>query len=71
MMRSSSPLDPRAMLGAVKARPGGAFARRKVSPTAGLDCPCADASDDVQAGTKERSHGTNKGTTRHEELSMT
>jgi hypothetical protein len=33
---SSSPLDPRAMLGAVKARPSVACARRKVSPTAAL-----------------------------------
>src|SRR6202795_3324082 len=32
---------PRAVLGAVKARPGNAGARRKPSGTAGLDRPCA------------------------------
>jgi hypothetical protein len=39
MMRSSDPLDPRAVLGAVKARPGSGRARREVSATAGLDGP--------------------------------
>jgi hypothetical protein len=33
--------DPRAVLGAVKARPGGGRARRQDSTTAGLDGPCA------------------------------
>ena len=34
-MQASDPLDPRAVLGAVKARPGNAGARRKPSATAG------------------------------------
>jgi hypothetical protein len=41
MQASSNPLDPRAVLGAVKARPGNAGASRKPSATAGLDRPCA------------------------------
>jgi hypothetical protein len=40
-MQASDPLDPRAGLGAVKARPGNAGARRKPSATASLDRPCA------------------------------
>jgi hypothetical protein len=54
MMRSSDPLDLRAVLGAVKARPGSGRATWEVSATAGLDRPCARRVDDVQAGTKER-----------------
>jgi hypothetical protein len=46
-MQASDPLDPRAVLGAVKAQPGNAGARRKPSATAGLDRV-------LQAGTKER-----------------
>lgn len=38
-MQASDPLDPRAVLGAVKARPGNAGAGRKQSATAGLDRP--------------------------------
>jgi hypothetical protein len=40
-MQASDPLDPRAVLGAVKAQPGDAGASRKPSATAGLDRPCA------------------------------
>ena len=40
-MQASDPLDPRAVLGAVKAQPGNAGARGKPSATAGLDRPCA------------------------------
>jgi hypothetical protein len=40
-MHASNPLDPRAVLGAVKAQPGNAGASRKPSATAGLDRPCA------------------------------
>ena len=36
-MRSSDPFDPRAVLGAVKARPGNGSARCEASATAGLD----------------------------------
>ena len=54
-MQASDPLDPRAVLGAVKARPGNAGASRKPRATAGLDRPCAgDAIDVLRAGTKER-----------------
>jgi hypothetical protein len=54
MMWSSDPLDSRAVLGAVKARPAIGRARSEVSATASLDRPCARRIDDVQAGTKER-----------------
>jgi hypothetical protein len=40
-MQASDTLDPRAVLGAVKARPGNAGARRTPNATAGLDRPCA------------------------------
>ena len=40
-MQASDPLDPRSVLGAVKAQPGNAGASRKPSATAGLDRPCA------------------------------
>ena len=54
-MQASDTLDPRAVLGAVKARPGNAGARRKPSATAGLDRALArDAIDVLRAGTKER-----------------
>src|ERR1700756_240462 len=60
-------LDPRAVLGAVKARPGGGRARRQDRTTAGLDGPLRAARLRAQAGTKERPPGTNKGTGRSEE----
>jgi hypothetical protein len=41
MQASSDSLEPRAVLGAVKAQPGNAGASRKPSATAGLDRPCA------------------------------
>ena len=41
MQASSNPLDPRAVLGAIKARPSNAGDSRKPSATAGLDRPCA------------------------------
>jgi hypothetical protein len=53
-MQTSEPLDPRAVLGAVKALPGNAGASRKPSATAGLDRPARDAIDVLRAGTKER-----------------
>ena len=53
-MQASDPLDPRAVLGAVKARPGNAGASRKPSATAGLDRPARDATHVLRAGTKER-----------------
>src|SRR5260370_1345777 len=40
-MQASDPLDPRALLGAVKAQPGNAGPTRNPSATAGLDRPCA------------------------------
>jgi hypothetical protein len=60
-----------AVLGAVKARPGRGRARRQDSTTAGLDGPLRAARLRAQAGTKERPPGTNKGTARSEERSMT
>jgi hypothetical protein len=53
-MQASDPPDPRAVLGAVKAQPGNAGARRKPSATAGLDRPCARRDRRLRAGTKER-----------------
>ena len=54
-MQASDPLEPRAVLGAVKAQPGNAGASRKPSATAGLDrAPARDAIDVLRAGTKER-----------------
>ena len=53
-MQASDPLDPRAVLGAVKAQPGNARARRKPSATAGLDRPCARRDPALRARTKER-----------------
>jgi hypothetical protein len=49
-MQASDPLDPRAVLGAVKAQPGNAGARRKPSAKAGLDRPCARRDRRLQAG---------------------
>ena len=54
MMQASDPLDPRAVLGPVKAWPGNAGASRKPSATANLDRPCARRILHLQAGTKER-----------------
>jgi hypothetical protein len=53
-MQASDPLDPRAVLGAVKAQPGNAGASRKPSATAALTAPARDAIDVLRAGTKER-----------------
>jgi hypothetical protein len=70
-MQASDPLDPRAVLGAVKAQPGNAGARRKPSATAGLDRSCARR-DRRSAGRDEGTvPGSNKGTERYEEQAMT
>jgi hypothetical protein len=70
-MRSPSPLDPRTVLGAVKARPGIARARGEVIATAGLDRPSARRGQRC-AGTGEGTAiGMNKGTTRDEGHAMT
>src|SRR5262249_17719012 len=70
-MRSRpDPLDPRAVLGPVKAWPGNAGARGKASATASLDDPLRAARLHAQAGTKEQPSGTNKGTGRNEEQWM-
>ena len=53
-MQPSDPLDPRAVLGAVKALAGNVGASRKPSATAGLHRPARDAIDVLRAGTKER-----------------
>ena len=70
-MQSSDPLDPRAVLGAVKAQPGNAGASRKPSATAGLDRPLR-ATRSTSAGRDEGTAiGSNKGTGRYEEQAMT
>ena len=54
-MRASDPLDPRAVLGAVKPQPGNAGASRKPSARRpDLTAPARDAIDVLRAGTKER-----------------
>ena len=70
-MQVSDPLDPRAVLGTVKAQPSSMEARGRACPTASLDRPCARRVRSPQAGTKERPPGTNKGTAQIKELSMT
>jgi hypothetical protein len=54
-MQASDPLDPRAVLGAVKAQPGNApkpAASQARRPA--LTAPARDAIDVLRAGTKER-----------------
>jgi hypothetical protein len=60
-MQASDPLDPRALLGAVKARPGNAGAGRKQSATAGLDRPCARRDRRSADRDKGTALGSNKG----------
>jgi hypothetical protein len=60
-MQASDPLDPRAVLGAVKAQPGNAGASRKPSATAGLDRPPLRATRSTSAG---RDEGTALGRTK-------
>ena len=48
-MQASDPLNPRAVLGAVKAQPGNAGASRKPSATAGLDRPTSAGRDEGTA----------------------
>jgi hypothetical protein len=71
MMRSSDPLDPRAVLGALKARPGSA--QRDVSsvPRPALIAPARDAIDVVRAGTKERPQARTKELRELKEHAMT
>ena len=53
MMQSSTLLNRRTVLGAVKARLG-STSDTQVTANAGLDRPCARRALDAQAGTKER-----------------
>jgi transposase len=66
MRRRPNQRDPRAVLGPVKAWPGNMDPRGKISATASLDGPLRAARPRSQAGTKERPHGTNKGTDHQE-----
>ena len=50
-MQASDPLDPRAMLGAVKAQPGNAEPAASQARWPALTAPARDA---MRAGTKER-----------------
>jgi len=52
---SSQPRKARAVLAAIKARPGGAATRRTESATAGLDGGCARRATTIAVGTKKRS----------------
>ena len=53
-MQASDPLDPRAVLGAVKARPGNAGATASQARRPALTASARDAIDVLRAGTKER-----------------
>ena len=70
-MQAPDLLDPRAVLGAVKARPGAAGASRKPGPTAGLDRPCARRDRRSVGRDEGTAFGSNKGTARYEEQAMT
>jgi hypothetical protein len=70
-MQSPDLLDPRAVLGAVKARPGSGRARREVSVTAGLDRACARRDRRCAGRDEGTALGTNKGTAQDKERSMT
>jgi hypothetical protein len=53
-MQSPNPFDPRAVLGAVKARPGTPEPAASQARRPALTAPARDAIDVVQAGTRER-----------------
>jgi hypothetical protein len=53
-MRSSNPLEPCTVFGAVKARPGSATQHAKSPRRPALTAPARGAIRNVQAGTKER-----------------
>jgi hypothetical protein len=61
-MQASDPLDPRAVLGAVKAQPGNIGANRKPGATAGLDRPCARRDRRSVGRDEGTALGSNKGT---------
>ena len=61
-MQTSDPLDPRAVLGAVKAQPGNIGANRKPGATAGLDRPCARRDRRSVGRDEGTAPGSNKGT---------
>jgi hypothetical protein len=70
-MQSPDLLDPRAVLGTVKARPGSAQRGVRSAVTAGLDRACARR-DRRYAGRDEGTAlSTNKGTAQDKERSMT
>lgn len=69
-MQTPDPLDPRAVLGAVKARPGDTQPAVSQGRRLALTAPARDAIDVLQAGTKERPFGPNKGTMRYQEQAM-
>ncbi len=54
MQASPDPLDPRAVLGAVKAQPGNAGAAASQAQRPALTAPARGAIDVLRAGTKER-----------------
>ena len=53
-MQASDPLDPRAVLGAVKAQPGNPEPAVSQARRPALTAPARDAIDVLQAATKER-----------------
>jgi hypothetical protein len=61
-MQAPDPLDPRAVLGAVKAQPGNAGASRKPSTTAGLDRRLRATRSTLCGSGRRMILGTNKGT---------
>ena len=67
MMQRTDPLNPRAVLGSVKAWPGNAGARGKASATANLDGPCARRTSAPAGRDEGTAPGTNKGTVQNQE----
>lgn len=61
-MHASNPLDPRGVLGAVKAQPGTPEPAASQARRPALTAPARDAIDALRAGTKERPLSSNKGT---------
>jgi hypothetical protein len=69
-MPASDPLDPRAVLGVVKARPGNAEPAASQTRRPALTAPARDAIDNVRAGTGEQPLARTKELREHEEQAM-
>lgn len=70
-MQASDPLDPRAVLGTVKAQPGDAEPAASQARRPALTAPARDAIAASAGRDEGTALGSNKGTARHEEQAMT